>query len=55
MQEIGTIYEATVPTWPMDMITLKAIDEPMMIKLRSVLIIKVVRTAFKGMSHPGRT
>jgi hypothetical protein len=52
MQDIAIMYEPTVPTCPMDMMTLKAIDEPMMMRLSNVVMIRVVMTALSGMSQP---
>lgn len=52
MQDIAIIYEPTVPTCPMDMMTLKAIDEPMMMRLSNAVMIRVVMTALSGMSQP---
>ena len=52
MHEMAKIYEPTVPTWPMEMMTLKAMDDPMMMRLSRVVMVRVVMTAFRGMSQP---
>jgi len=55
MQEITTIYDETRPSWPRDVITLNAIEDPIIIKDRSVVNKSVTMTALAGTSIPGRT
>jgi hypothetical protein len=55
MQEITTIYDETRPSWPRDVITLNAIEDPIIIRDRSVVNRRVTRTALTGTSIPGRT
>jgi hypothetical protein len=55
MHDIAKIYEPTVPTCPIDIITLKAMDEPMIMRLSNVVMVNVAMTAFSGMSQPAGT
>lgn len=44
-----------MPTCPIEAITLKAMVDPRIIRERRVVMMRLVRTAFRGMSQPGRT
>lgn len=55
MHAIATMYDPTEPTCPIDIITLKAMVEPRIMRERRLLKMRVAITAFRGISHPGRT
>lgn len=55
MQAMTIIYEDTRPSWPRDVITLKAMVDPMMIRERSVVQSRVTMIALAGTSQSDRT
>jgi hypothetical protein len=55
MQPMTTRYEEMSPTSPRDVITLKAMVEPMMMRDISVVQSNDTRIALTGTSQPGRT
>lgn len=55
MHVIGKIYELIVPTCPIEMMMLKAIDEPMIMRLSNEVMISVKITALSGISQPTGT
>lgn len=54
-QVIETMYEDRRAAVPREAIALKAVDEPMLIKERRIVIRKETITEFNGISQPGRT
>jgi hypothetical protein len=55
MQQIATIYDETRPSTPKDVITLNAIEDPIITRDRSVVNRSVTKIALTGTSIPGRT
>lgn len=55
IQDMQIMYEDTRPRSPREVITLKAIVEPMIISESSVVQSSVAMIALAGTSHPGRT
>ena len=53
MQPMTTMYEDTRPSWPREVITLKAIVEPRMMRQRCVVQTRVVKMEFTGTSQTG--
>ncbi len=55
MQPIAITYDEIRPVTPIEVMMLKAMGEPMIIRENKAVNVRVTVTAFRGISQPGRT